>query len=140
VTTAPTAPRFETASWARRIGALVVDWVASTLVVIAFIGLDDYTATGSPAPAYVLAVYVVESALLTWLAGGSFGKIATRLRVVRADASTRPLSPLVLLARQVAVALVIPPLVYRPDGRGLHDVMAGTATVTLQVYRSLGRG
>ena len=139
MTTAPTGPHVETASWARRMGALIVDWLASTLVVIAFIGLDDYAATGSPAPAYVLVVYVVESALLTWLVGGSFGKIATRLRVVRADAGTRPLNPLVLLARQVAIALVIPPLVYRPDGRGLHDVLAGTATVTLPVYRSLGR-
>lgn len=137
--TAPAGPRFETASWARRIGALLVDWLASTLAVIAFVGLEDYTATGSPAPAYVLLVYVVESAVLTWLAGGSFGKLATRLRVVRADLSTRPLNPFVLLARQVGIALVIPPLVYRPDGRGLHDVLAGTATVTLQTYRSLGR-
>jgi len=137
--TAPAGPRFATASWSRRIGALLVAWLASTLVVIAFIGLEDYSATGSPAPAYVLLVYVVESALLTWLAGGSFGKLATRLRVVRADLGTRPLSPFVLLARQVGIALVIPPLVYRPDGRGLHDVLAGTATVTLGTYRSLGR-
>ncbi|MBC9733428.1 RDD family protein [Nocardioides marmotae] len=137
--TAAPGPSFETASWARRIAALAVDWFASTLVVIAFIGLEDYTATGSPAPAYVLLVYVVESALLTWAVGGSFGKIATRLRVVRVDLSTRPLNPLVLLARQVAIALVIPPLVYRPDGRGLHDMLAGTATVTLDVYRTLGR-
>ncbi|MDN4161743.1 RDD family protein [Nocardioides abyssi] len=139
MTSAPAGIPFETASWARRIAALLVDWLASTLVVIAFIGLDDYAATGSPAPAYVLGVYVVESALLTWAAGGSFGKLATRLRVVRADLRTTPLNPLVLLARQVGIALVIPPLVYRADGRGLHDVLAGTATVTLQTYRSLGR-
>ncbi len=30
------------------------------------------------------------------------------------------------------IAWSIPPLVYRPDGRGLHDIAAGTATVTLQ--------
>ena len=35
------------------------------------------------------------------------------------------------------VALVIPPLVYRPDGRGLHDLVAGTVTVTLDTFRSL---
>ncbi len=29
------------------------------------------------------------------------------------------------------IALVIPPLVYRPDGRGLHDIVAGSATVDL---------
>jgi uncharacterized RDD family membrane protein YckC len=33
--------------------------------------------------------------------------------------------------------LVIPPLVFRPDGRGLHDLLAGTATVTMETYRRL---
>ncbi|WP_435741640.1 RDD family protein [Nocardioides sp. SYSU DS0663] len=130
-------PVVETASWARRAGALLVDWFASTLVVIAFIGLGEYAETGSRASALVLGVYVVESALLTWLVGGSFGKIATRLRVVRTDGAPRPLDPLRALLRQVMIALVIPPLVYRPDGRGLHDLVAGTSTVTLQTYRAL---
>lgn len=135
------APVVETATWARRMVALLVDWLASTLVVIAAVGLEEYGEPGSPAPVYVLLVYVLESTLLTWLAGGSFGKIATRLRVVRTDGSTRPLDPFRALLRQVLVALVIPPLVYRPDGRGLHDLAAGTSTVTLQTYRSLrGQG
>jgi hypothetical protein len=33
--------------------------------------------------------------------------------------------------------LVIPPLVFRPDGRGLHDVLVGTATVTLDTFKAL---
>ena len=85
----------------------------------------------------MLGVYIVESALFTWLLGGSFGKIATRLRVVPADGRLRVVNPLKLLLRQVLVALVIPPLVFRPDGRGLHDLMAGTATVELDVYRQM---
>ena len=36
------------------------------------------------------------------------------------------------------MALVIPPLVFRPDRRGLHDVVAGSATVTLQSAGSPG--
>jgi uncharacterized RDD family membrane protein YckC len=130
-------PDFETASWGRRILALFVDWAASTLVVIALVGLDDYTDSSGPESFYVLLVYVVEAALFTWLVGGSFGKVATRLRVVPADGRLRPLNPLRLLVRQVMVALVIPPLVFRPDGRGLHDLFAGTATVTIDTYRSL---
>jgi uncharacterized RDD family membrane protein YckC len=127
-------PEFETASWGRRILALFVDWAASTLVVIAVMGLDGYSESAASG-FYVLLVYVVESALFTWLVGGSFGKVATRLRVVPVDGRPRPLNPLRLLARQVLVALVIPPLVFRPDGRGLHDLFAGTATV--DTYRSL---
>ena len=41
------------------------------------------------------------------------------------------------LVEQVLIALVIPPLVFRPDGRGLHDLAAGSAVVTLQTWRSL---
>ena len=35
---------------------------------------------------------------------------------------------------------MIPPLVFRPDGRGLHDMMTGTATVTLQTQRAMVTG
>lgn len=120
----------ETASWPRRGLALIVDWVASTLVVILAIGpagwLDD-PASGF----YVLGVFALESTLLTALAGGSFGKLATRLRVVRDDGSGRPLDLLRCLLRAVLVCLVVPPLVYRPDGRGLHDLAVGSRTIPL---------
>lgn len=132
-------PALESASWARRVLALFVDWIASTLTVIAIVGLEDYSEPGSSAPFIVLGVYVVESAAFTWLLGGSFGKLVTRLRVVPADGRLRPLNPLKALLRQVMVALVIPPLVYRADGRGLHDLVAGTVTVTLETFRTLRR-
>lgn len=132
-------PPFPTASWPRRILALVVDWLVCTLAVVALVGLRDYTEPGSRASVLVLGLYVVESTLLTWALGGSFGKLVTRLRVVWATGGTRPMNPLRLLLRQVLVALVIPPLVYRGDGRGLHDLAAGTCTITLDTYRRLGR-
>lgn len=117
--------------------ALLVDWLASTLVVVAFVGADEYGQTGSPAQFLVLGVYVVESALLTALVGGSFGKLVTRLRVVRVNGDPRPIGLLQALFRSVLIALVIPPLIYRPDGRGLHDMAAGSATVDLQTWRRL---
>ena len=49
----------------------------------------------------------------------------------------RPLNPLKVLARQVMIVLVIPPLIFRADGRGLHDMVAGTATVTMPTFREL---
>lgn len=115
----------ETASWVRRALALAVDWLASTLAVIFLLGTDRWDGFT------VLGVFVLESALLTALAGGSFGQLATRLRVVRADGSGAPIDLLRALLRQVLVALVIPPLVFRPDGRGLHDIAAGSMTVRL---------
>ena len=128
---------FPTASWGRRILALFVDWTASTLVVLAFVGLEEYGEPGSPSAFYTLGVFVLEAALFTWLLGGSFGKLLTGLRVVPALGRGRLANPLPLLGRQVAVVLVIPPLVFRSDGRGLHDLLAGTATVTMDTYRRL---
>lgn len=134
-------PAYPTASWTRRVLALLVDWLASTLVVIFLFGWRDYASQGGPEQFYVLVAYVVESAVLTTLAGGSFGKLATRLRTVRVEGDPRPLDLLRALARQIMVAVVIPPLIFRPDGRGVHDLATGSATVTLETYRSqlLGR-
>lgn len=126
-----------TASWARRIGALVVDWIASTLVVIVIVGPSTYGEQGGAATFLVLGAYVVESALFTWLLAGSFGKLVTGLRVMPADGRWRPINPITLLLRQVLVALVIPPLVFRPDGRGVHDLVAGTVSVTKPTYLAL---
>lgn len=121
----------ETASWGRRILALCVDWLASSLVVVLLIGTRGWSE--DPASGfYVLGVFVLESALLMALAGGSFGQLATRLRVVRNDGTGRPVDLLRSLLRQLLVALVVPPLVYKPDGRGLHDLAAGSATVTVK--------
>lgn len=126
---------FPTASWGRRAVALLVDWVACWLVVSLFAGWGS----GGYRNWWVLLVYVVESAIFTAALGGSFGKLVTRLRTVRADGDPRPLDPLRSLARQIMVAVAIPPLIFKPDGRGLHDLAAGTATVTLATYRSLFR-
>lgn len=130
----PRAVPFETASWLRRVLALSVDWAASSLVVVAILGPGGWS--GSRWSGLdTLAVFVFESALLMGLAGGSFGQLATRLRVVRIDGSGRPLTLLGGLLRQVLVVLVIPPLVFRPDGRGLHDMVTGSATVELSELR-----
>lgn len=133
----PAAPSFETASWGRRILALLVDWLICTLAVVAVFGVDEYTTTGSVASVMVLPVYVVESALLTWLAGGSIGKLLTGLCVVPADGRLRRLNPVKAFGRQLLIALVVPPLVFRADGRGLHDLFAGTSTVTFATLRTL---
>lgn len=121
-------PVTETASWARRILALFVDWIAATLVVIMLVGPDGWS--GDPlAGFYVLTVFAAESTVLTALTGGSFGKLVTRLRVVGSGGG--PPDLLRSLLRAVLVCLVVPPLVFKPDGRGLHDLAVGTRTVPL---------
>ncbi|MGC4111616.1 MAG: RDD family protein [Nocardioides sp.] len=122
---------FETASWAQRIAALMVDY-AACLGVMLLVYRGHWFGSGPMASLYYNLLFVAESALFMALAGGSFGQLATRLRVVRVDGSGRPLSLLTALLRQVLVLLVIPPLIFRPDGRGLHDMICGSATVPLR--------
>jgi uncharacterized RDD family membrane protein YckC len=129
--TTPADARTGTASWPRRILALFVDWTACNLVLVAVMGAQcwpDTRATGL----YTTGLFILESTVLTALVGGSFGKLVTRLRVVRVDGSGRPLDLLHSLLRVVLVCLVVPPLVYKPDGRGLHDLAVGSATVPVR--------
>jgi hypothetical protein len=72
----------ETASWARRIVALFVDWIASTLVVVLLIGPTGWS-EDRYAGFYTLGVFTLESALFTAFVGGSFGQVATRRCCVR---------------------------------------------------------
>ena len=126
---------FPTASWPRRILALFVDWAASTLVVIAVMGLEGWS-DSRVSGWWTLLVFVGESTLFTALLGGSFGKLATGLRVAKVDGSGRPLDLLRSLARALLICLVVPPVIYRPDGRGLHDLAVGTATVPVRTSGS----
>jgi uncharacterized RDD family membrane protein YckC len=130
---APDLP-FETASWDRRILALCVDYAACWGVMLLIYG-GDWFGSGSWPSLYLNLLFIGESALLIALSGGSFGQLATRLRVVRVDAVGRPLSLLAALLRQVLICLVIPPLVFRPDGRGLHDMVCRSAVVPIAARR-----
>jgi uncharacterized RDD family membrane protein YckC len=96
------------------------------LTVAAFIGTDVWTGRGAEqwGP---MGVYVVEATLLTALLGGSFGQLLMRVVVVRIDG--RPVNVLRAFLRTVLICLVIPPLVFNRDQRGLHDLAAGTVTL-----------
>jgi uncharacterized RDD family membrane protein YckC len=124
----------ETASWARRIVALLVDWLAC--YAVATLAVRVGLVESDPYGIYTMALFILETTVFTALVGGSFGKLMTRLRVVRADGSGQPVDLLHALIRSVLICLLIPPLVFRPDGRGLHDMAAGTATVTLQTAQA----
>jgi uncharacterized RDD family membrane protein YckC len=114
------------ATWLRRIAALFVDWIASSGVAAFLVGGFD-----SAAYQWVpLVVFWLESAVGVAVAGGSFGQLLMRIRVHRTDG--RPLSLLRALQRQLLVCLVIPPLVFRDDGRGLHDLWTRSATYELR--------
>lgn len=117
-----------TASWARRLVALAVDWAASSLVTLAVLGPHGYL--HDPSAGWVtLGVFWLESSVGMALAGASFGQLTARIRVLRLDGRALGLIPAVV--RGLLVCVVIPPLIFRPDGRGLHDLAVGSAAFNL---------
>jgi uncharacterized RDD family membrane protein YckC len=126
----PEQGRGSVAGWGRRLAALVVDWFASSLVAVLVFGYQWLGAT-APQQGWVgstpLLVFLVEGTLFTALAGGSFGQLVLRVAVVRLD--RRPVTLLQALVRTFLICLVIPPLVFNTDQRGLHDMAVKTVTV-----------
>jgi uncharacterized RDD family membrane protein YckC len=113
------------AGWGKRLLALFVDWISSLLVtqvLAASIAMDADTERALP-----LLVFLVQVTLFTALVGGSFGQVALRIAVVRLD--RRPLTLLSALLRTFLICLVLPPLVFNRDNRGLHDLAVGTIAV-----------
>lgn len=117
-----------TASWLQRVGALLIDWAASSLVAAAILG-------GFGGTAYQwlpLGIFWLESAVGVALTGASFGQNILRLRVRRID--SHPLSLGSALLRQGLICVVVPPLVFREDGRGLHDILTDSAVYPLKPH------
>lgn len=114
------------AGWGRRIAALAIDWLVANLTVFGVLGLagveDEVLLRGSP-----LLVFAVQVWLLTWLLGGSFGQRVVGVVVVKVDGGR--LNSLAVLIRTVLICLVIPPLVFDKDGRGLHDMAVNSVAV-----------
>lgn len=75
----------------------------------------------------ILAVFFVQSVVLTTFAGGTFGQLVARIGVVRTDGEQLGLwRPLV---RSALKCIVIPHLVVGAERRTLTDMVLGTAVV-----------
>jgi uncharacterized RDD family membrane protein YckC len=114
------------ATWSNRITALVVDWAASMAVAVGLFGSGVLTSDGWRAW-MILAVFFVESTILSALAGGSFGQLLAGVGIARLDA--KPLGFVRAVIRAALVCLVVPALVVGADRRGLHDVAVGTLMI-----------
>lgn len=113
------------AGFGRRIGAILIDWIASTLVALVWLGAGSYATQEFSLT--TLGIFFGEITLLTWLTGGSFGQRVTGIRVVSVDGGRVSLPRLAL--RTALICLVIPAVVYDSDGRGLQDRAARSIVV-----------
>ncbi len=114
--------------WSRRFGALLIDWIACSIIATAFFYHPSAGHNVLVEPRlWPLAVFGVEDFLLTAFTGFTIGKRLLGIRVVRLDA--RPVGLPRALARTVLLMLVVPTLMMDRDLRGLHDKAAGTVVV-----------
>jgi uncharacterized RDD family membrane protein YckC len=102
------------ATLGRRVVALFIDWVAAMIISRALVA-DPETVLEQFA---TLGIFALEVTVLTWLWGASFGQRLVGLRVV---GRTRRLGLVAATLRTVLICIVIPPLIWDADGRGLHD-------------------
>lgn len=129
----PATGRGSLASWFARIAALVLDWAACMIVAVAFFGTGVLRESGWKAW-MVLAVFFVESTVLTALIGSSFGQYVARIGVFRLDGLRLGWGRAAL--RAALICLVIPTIVIGPDRRALNDLLLGTFVGSL---REVGR-
>jgi len=112
------------ASMSRRVGAIFVDWLLCTLIVIALV-----RPARQDVSYWTLLVFAAEDFVLTALTGLTIGKRLLGIRVARLDG--KMIGPLWGLVRTVLLLTVIPPLLVNRDLRGLHDRASNTAVVRI---------
>ncbi|MFJ4996872.1 RDD family protein [Microbacterium sp. NPDC088619] len=113
----------------RRIGALLIDYVAATIIATGFLGYDQFAL---PAEAGLtmfapMAVFAVLQILFIPTAGGSPGHRILGMRVVRLGGGWvgvwRP------IVRTLLIVIVIPAVIWDADQRGVHDKVTGLVLI-----------
>jgi uncharacterized RDD family membrane protein YckC len=113
----PQHGRGSIAGWGARIVAFAIDAIMCNLIAVVI--LRD--------PVWVTPIFALETFLLVGTLGASAGQLLRRLRIVRLDG--KPVGLWRALIRTLLVCLLIPPLIWDRDGRGLHDRAVGTVIV-----------
>ncbi len=122
----PETGRGSLASWRARVAALIIDWAASMALAVIVFGTGVLNQSGWRSW-MILAVFFVQSSVLTGLAAGSFGQIIARIGVTRVDG--RPIGIARAIARQAMICLVLPTIVIGAERRALNDLALGTVVV-----------
>ncbi len=126
----PEAGPGSVAGWSRRFGALLIDWLACSVIAIAFF---YHPATGHAANVlsqprlWTPVVFGIQDWLLTALTGVTLGKRLLGLRVIRLDG--RPVGLARAFVRTLLLMLVVPAMMMDRDLRGLQDKAAKTVVV-----------
>ncbi|WP_300267704.1 RDD family protein [Microbacterium sp.] len=113
----------------RRVGALLIDYVAASLIATGFFGYDQFalpTDAGATMFAPMIVFAVLQIVFIPTI-GGSPGHRILGMRVVRYGGGWVGLWRPIL--RTALLVIVIPAVIWDADQRGLHDKVAGTILI-----------
>lgn len=115
------------ASWPRRIGALFLDWAVANLLGFVLAGGEPVWQAERGLAWLALVCWYGLVTLFTAFTGASIGQRLLGIRVIRLD--RRPVGLATAMIRTFLIMLIIPPLVFTKEGRGIHDLATNTAVV-----------
>ena len=99
----------------------MIDWLVAVSISAGFLGYD---------PAATLGVFFVVTTVLVGTLGATIGQRVMGIGIRRLGGELPGLRRAAI--RTLALCLVIPAVVWAPDGRGAHDVWAGTEPLLLR--------
>jgi hypothetical protein len=108
-------------SLGRRLLGLTIDWFMCYAIALGFLGDVKWT----------LAIFFVETFLLTAFGGATAGHRAIRVKVINFQSGASP-TLLQALTRTVLLCLVVTAITYDENGRGLHERFSGTKLFDLR--------
>jgi uncharacterized RDD family membrane protein YckC len=112
-----------------RLGAFVIDAIASSLVAALFVQSSGGKGVSGHLPgSWSLIPLAVDYIVGVLVAGRTLGMYLFGLRLVRVDREAA-VTPMQMVSRTVLLFLLVPALVWDRDGRGLHDRASATAVV-----------
>ncbi|GAA4406213.1 hypothetical protein GCM10023168_20770 [Fodinibacter luteus] len=115
----------QTPTFLRRLGALLIDWVICQLLALGLVGGDTAGSVAAFAP---LGIFALLNIVLVGLTGSTVGHRLLGLQVWQVRPGAFPLQ---VVVRTALLCLFVPAVLTGRDGRGLHDVAAGTRIVRL---------
>jgi uncharacterized RDD family membrane protein YckC len=126
----PESGRGSLATTGARLGAFVVDALASTLVAALFVHPGSSTRWSDHLPgSWSLVPLAVDYLVGCTLVGGTLGMYLFGLRLARVDRPGSALGAGRALLRTFLLFLFVPAVVFDRDGRGMHDRFTDTAVV-----------
>jgi uncharacterized RDD family membrane protein YckC len=111
--------------WGRRIGALVIDWMICTWVVVQLV----LRVNPAESPLLPVAVFGLQYLLLVGFMGQTFGHRLMGIRVAAMDGGNPRWLPVAV--RTVLLCLALPALIWDRDHRGVHERVSNTMVVRM---------